>query len=342
MMSNWINIEGVKKGRNAMKSFLKPREELFNDIKGELYTTYSEESIIEAVIKLLSDVKKMDRVDPVKIKQALENVLDKNETYSVLLSILELEKRTQHDLELQQMMQDPSYNQHRALAINICDMYSSGATSFFGYMDCMFRTYFPEKHTKSFLAKGICALVASVAEVMVTGEVTQNYLELNKKLLESRGVSMESMTSLVLELQKPYNQALTIDDCEEHVKGVLKKQQTYHAIHLCVTIDKGVEEIQFGAQFQAIVGNDEGLYGVDETVNISISKMYGMIAITNFGYLDKAKPGIIGELDSDHENGRCNTFIDDTVCAIVSAACARLAHNNANTNSKPKQDSSKQ
>jgi len=63
--------------------------------------------------------------------------------------------------------------------------------------------------------------------------------------------------------------------------------------------------------------------------------MYGMIAITNFGFLDKAKPGVIGELDSEQAIGKCNTFMDDTVCALVSASCARLAHNHANTMSKP-------
>lgn len=318
-----------------MKSFLKPRDILVSEIKEELYTHYSEESIISAVVKLLMDIKKMNDVDETKIKKALVNILDKTETYSVLLSLLELEKRSQWDTQLQRLMHDPSYNQHRALAINICDMYSSGATSFFGYMDCMFRSFFPQKHPKSFLAKGVCALIASVAEVIVTGEVTPDYLELNMELLKKRGISMVSMVDLVFQLQKPYNTSLTLSDCQRHIEGVLRKQQTYHAIHLCVTIDEGVEKVEFGEQFQAIVANDEGLYGVDETVNTSISKMYGMIAITNFGYLDKSKPGIIGELDSDHEGGKCNTFIDDTVCAIVSAACARLAHNNTHTNSKP-------
>ena len=318
-----------------MKSFLKPREEVILEMKNQLYSQYSEGRIIEAVIKLIADVKKMTDVNHSAVRKALHSVLDKTETFSVLSSLMELEIKAQHDQELQTLMLDPSYNQHRAIAINICDMYSSGATSFFGYVDCTFRDFFPEKHPKSFLAKGVCAIIASVAEVMVTGAIETEYLPLNIALLEKRGVTMKDMTRLVFDLQRPYNPSLQMEDCQEHVEGVLRKQQTYHAIHLCVTIDAGVENNEFGDQFQAIVGNDEGLYGVDESVNTSISKMYGMIAITNFGYLDKAKPGIIGELDSVHD-GKCNTFIDDTVCAIVSAACARLAHNNANTTSKPK------
>jgi phosphatidylglycerophosphatase A len=319
-----------------MRSFLKPREVLIHEMTQEIYSQYPKETILDAIEKLLFDVKKVKGIDRELATRFLESVLNKTETYSVMLSIMELEKRTTFDVALQALMQDPSYNQHRALAINICDMYSTGATSFFGYMDCMFRSFFPQKHPKSFLAKGICALVASVAEVIVTGEANQDYERLNLDLLATRGVEMIHMSSLVLELQKPYNPHLTLEECEEHVRGVLRKQQTYHTIHLCVTIDHGVEKKEFGDQFQAIVGADEGLYGIDETVNTSVSKMYGMIAITNFGYLDKSKPGIIGELDSHQEDGTCNTFIDDTVCAIVSAACARLAHNHAMTQSKPK------
>ncbi|QST03116.1 phosphatidylglycerophosphatase A (plasmid) [Pontibacillus sp. ALD_SL1] len=199
----------------------------------------------------------------------------------------------------------------------------------------MFSHFFPNHSTKSFLAKGICALVASTAEVLVTGEVEKDYKDASLALLASRGIDMNSLVEMVYDLQSPYNPNLRMDECMEHVMGVLKKQQTYHTIQLCIEIDRGVENSIFGKQFLSIVGNDEGLYGIDECVNTSISKMYGMIAITNFGYLDKAKPGIIGELDSDHEGNHCNTFADDTVCALVSAACARLAYNHEDTESKP-------
>jgi phosphatidylglycerophosphatase A len=304
-----------------MRSYLKDREIVLKEFYEEFFSYYSRESILSSTKKLLKDVVNID-LDANKLEDALDGVLSKTETFNTLLTLLELEKRCSFDEELKKSMKDPSYNQHRTIAINICDMYSSGATSFFGYMDCMFRSFFPQKHPKSFLSKGVCAIIASAAE--------------NLELLASRNVSLEPMVQMVYDLQVPYNPDLTLDECKRHLLGVLRKQQTFHAIDLCVRIDKGVENKEFGAQFQEIVANDEGLYGLDETVNTSISKMYGMIAITNFGYLDKEKPGIIGELDSDHENGHCNTYIDDTVCAIVSAACARLAHNNANTKSKPK------
>ena len=317
-----------------MKSFLQNREHALQELYEKIFNEYPLEKMEDAVIQLIQNVKR-DEVNRVDVQAALQRVLGKTETFNVLLTLWELEKRCEWDEELLQSMKDPSYNQHRTIAINICDMYSSGATSFFGYMDCMFRSFFPQKHPKSFLAKGICALVASSAEIVVTGTVAEDYAEENINILKSRGIDVQEMIEMVHMLQYPYNPTITMETCKEHVLGVLRKQQTYHTIQLCVKIDRGVENREFGDQFQAIVGNDEGLYGVDETVNTSISKMYGMIAITNFGYLDKEKPGIIGRLDNDHEDYHCNTYLDDTVCAIVSAACARLAHNNVNTTSKP-------
>jgi phosphatidylglycerophosphatase A len=316
-----------------MKSFLTDKEQTFADMLKELYAYYPKQEIMLAVIHLLRSVKTIP-VELSEVEAALNAVLKKTETYTVLLTLLELEKKAEYDLEMQESMKHPSYNQHRTIALNICHMYSSGAVSFFGYVDCAFRSFFPQKHPKSFVAKGICALIACTAEVLVTG-IVQDYTADNLAILLRRGVNLNQLADMVLMLQKPYNTLLTLEECKVHVLGVLRKQQTYHTIQLCAQIDEGVEQNEFGAQFQAIVANDEGLYGVDEAVNISISMMYGMIAITNFGYLDKAKPGIIGDLDLDHFNGKCNTFMDDTVCAIVSASCARLAHNHAGTQSKP-------
>ncbi|NLJ18623.1 phosphatidylglycerophosphatase A, partial [Globicatella sulfidifaciens] len=47
--------------------------------------------------------------------------------------------------------------------------------------------------------------------------------------------------------------------------------------------------------------------------------------MTNFGYVDKIKPGIIGELNSQ-KGEKCNTFIDDVVGALAAAAASRIAH----------------
>ena len=76
---------------------------------------------------------------------------------------------------------------------------------------------------------------------------------------------------------------------------------------------------------QSIIETDEGLYGVDETLALSIVNVYGSIGFTNYGYVDKKKPGILKQLN-DKSTGKVNTFLDDIVGAIAAAASSRLAH----------------
>ena len=71
--------------------------------------------------------------------------------------------------------------------------------------------------------------------------------------------------------------------------------------------------------------DDDGLYGIDEVLAYGICNIYGSIALTNFGYIDKVKPGIIGVLN-EPQKGCCNTFLDDIVGAIAASAASRLAH----------------
>lgn len=59
--------------------------------------------------------------------------------------------------------------------------------------------------------------------------------------------------------------------------------------------------------------------------------MYGSIGFTNFGYIDKVKPGILKELNEPRE-GVVHTFLDDIVGAIAAAASSRLAHAHADDN----------
>ena len=76
---------------------------------------------------------------------------------------------------------------------------------------------------------------------------------------------------------------------------------------------------------QTIIKNDEGLYGIDEVVALSIVNVYGSIGFTNFGYVDKVKPGILKMLN-DKSSGYVHTFLDDIIGAIAAAASSRLAH----------------
>jgi phosphatidylglycerophosphatase A len=318
-----------------MRSFLKDKAEIFQEFREELFRLYPQAVLEEAIARLLVEVKGIRKIPADAITDALLGVLSKTETYNVMTTLMELEKKVKHDPELLASMKDPSYNVHRTMAMSICGMYGSGAISLFGFVDCKFRIFFPSKRPKSFLSKGICAIVASAAGVVISDSVKDDYTQRNLELLASRGVSLDEIVDIVDGLQRPYNPDMERKLCEEHVLGVLRKQQTFHAIQLAIKIDTAVEAGEFSKQYNYTVGQDEGLFGVDESVASAIPLLYGTIAITNFGYLDKAKPGVIAQLDSDHEEGKCNTFIDDIVCGIAAAACGRLAHNNTPKYSKP-------
>ncbi|MGB9678678.1 MAG: phosphatidylglycerophosphatase A [Thermoanaerobacteraceae bacterium] len=143
-------------------------------------------------------------------------------------------------------------------------------------------------------------------------------------LLKERGVNIKDMADLVLDLQKKYY-VLTIEECIESVNSVLEKREVQNAILTGIALDKLAEKDMLDEPLLSILKRDEPLYGIDEILALSITNVYGSIGLTNFGYLDKVKPGIIGELNDDKKE-KCNTFIDDLVAAIVAAACARIAH----------------
>lgn len=84
------------------------------------------------------------------------------------------------------------------------------------------------------------------------------------------------------------------------------------------------EQNKLDEPLQQIVEQDEGLYGIDEIIALSIVNVYGSIGFTNYGYIDKVKPGVLNRLN-DKRYG-CNTFLDDIVGAIAAAASSRLAH----------------
>ena len=147
-------------------------------------------------------------------------------------------------------------------------------------------------------------------------------------LLEERGVTLNDIVDCVVYLQKDYVENINRDDILEIVHSVLQKREVQHALLTGIQIDKETEQGKFGdAELNDIINRDEGLYGIDEVVAYGICNLYGSIALTNFGYIDRVKPGIIGELN-DKSSGMCHTFLDDIVGAIAAAAASKLAHTN--------------
>lgn len=143
--------------------------------------------------------------------------------------------------------------------------------------------------------------------------------------LERRGVTNEDIAKIVLDMQLPFNEGLTIEHCLESVESVLRKREMQHALLVGIELDELAERGQLSRPLQQIVGSDEGLFGVDEMIGLGAVLTYGSIAVTTFGHLDKNKTGIIHKLDTKY-GGQVHTFLDDLVASVAACASARIAH----------------
>lgn len=146
-------------------------------------------------------------------------------------------------------------------------------------------------------------------------------------LLKRRGVSKQDIIECVYFLQKQYHDQLTSEKIIYYVESVLNKREVQNAIYTGIALDMAVEDkLLENKELEHLIAFDEGLYGVDEVLAYGICNLYGSIALTNFGYIDKMKPGIIGRLNNADHLVQCNTFLDDIVGAIAAAAASKLAH----------------
>ena len=149
-----------------------------------------------------------------------------------------------------------------------------------------------------------------------------------RDLLIERGAKIEDIAQIVYDLQKKYIASLDMDDCMAAIERVLEKREVQNAILTGIELDKLAEENKLSEPLQSLINGDNPLYGIDEILVLSIVNVYGSIGFTNFGYVDKLKPGIIGLLDKEGKKPSvCNTYLDDIIGAIAAAAASSIAHN---------------
>lgn len=148
------------------------------------------------------------------------------------------------------------------------------------------------------------------------------------ELLESRGVTVNDIADCARFLQADYHVDLKKEELLESVMSVLSKREVQNAIMTGIALDIAAEKGTLeDKDLEAILRRDEGLYGVDEVLAYGICNLYGSIALTNFGFIDKKKYGIIAKLNEEgKDSGVVNTFIDDIVGAIAASAASRFAH----------------
>lgn len=142
--------------------------------------------------------------------------------------------------------------------------------------------------------------------------------------LKSRGVEVKEIAEIVHNLQRPYYPWLKIEQCEESVLTVLAKREVQYAIYTGIALDELAEKKMLPEPLQSLLEADEPLYGVDETLALGITNVYGMIGLTSFGYLDKEKLGVIKRLNDNRS--AVHVFLDDLIAGLAAAASARIAH----------------
>ncbi|WP_410769770.1 phosphatidylglycerophosphatase A [Fontibacillus sp. BL9] len=157
--------------------------------------------------------------------------------------------------------------------------------------------------------------------------------EVAEAQLLKRGVRLEEIAEIVYSLQLPYHEDLVMEQCLNSVKAVLQKREVQYTLFTGIALDELAEQKLLPEPLQSILEADEPLYGVDETMALGITSVFGMIGLTSFGYLDKVKPEIIGKLNNKGAN--IHVFLDDLVAGLAAAASARIAHRSSSAATYP-------
>ena len=162
---------------------------------------------------------------------------------------------------------------------------------------------------------------------MISQNMNHDFYEFCVELIESRGVAIREIAEVAFDLQKAYLDGITIENAEKAVRAVLHKREAQFAIMTGLELDRLSEEGYLQGPIADIIKKDFSLYGIDEIMALSVVNVFGSIGLTNFGYLDKSKNGVIREIDKGTRNlEQVNTFLDDLICAIAAAAASKMAH----------------
>ena len=147
--------------------------------------------------------------------------------------------------------------------------------------------------------------------------------EFVQKELRKRGITAYSIGEIAYEMQHEYLPDYEISDFSEQFNEVLKKREVLNLLAFAFELDNLANKGAFSEPIQNIIENDAGFWQIDEILASSLAQLFGMLAITNYGYLDKNKVGIARRLD---EEDSITVFSDDIVSALASAVIGRCGH----------------
>lgn len=151
-----------------------------------------------------------------------------------------------------------------------------------------------------------------------------DYLESN---LDIEAV-LEHMARDVIQEQSAYN-TYTYAEAIHAIKKVLSKRAVQNIWRVGIELDKQTEKSHIiNEELFFDLASDAPLFGVDEDLGLALSGIYGTIAQTNYGHIDKNKIGVAGVVNDLQKNGeRVTVMVDDLVGATVASAEAYLTFN---------------
>lgn len=146
---------------------------------------------------------------------------------------------------------------------------------------------------------------------------------------ERLGITVAKMAEIVYRDQKPYIDTLTEREASWAVSRVLNKTEFQDGLLVAIYLDKVAQRFNLMREHDPLMNrliDDHPNFGADEHLAMSLAGLYGSIATTNYGYIDKTKPGIVGELNDMGKSGEyVTTMLDDMIGAIIASAEAKLA-----------------
>lgn len=142
-------------------------------------------------------------------------------------------------------------------------------------------------------------------------------------LLTEKHIKIDDLAVLVYNSQKKYNSKITREASRDAVMHVLAKREVQNLILVGLYLDQqSKKDEHMDPYLKAFLKEDSSQFQVDETLSTGIPAVFGAIASSNRGYLDKTKPGIIGEVDAQPYN----VFLDDLLAGIVAGAESYIAN----------------
>lgn len=156
--------------------------------------------------------------------------------------------------------------------------------------------------------------------------ITQRFNIITNKL--HTGPMIDELAKLTYDNQISHEPGVTMELARNAVLAVLNRRETQHALVEGIQLDVLSENHLLDEPLQSIVFEDRSTFGNDEILAEGITGTSGTISTSNFGLLDREKPGIIGLVDKlgKEDPDWTTTYLDDLLCAIVSSAAGKIAH----------------